>query len=107
MEFFAINFRVACKITDIEEVAGQGVRANVGGRLVCVGNEKMMEAVGAAWHKCHHVGTIIHVAVDGKYVGHIVIDDHIKDDSIEAVSALRKHNGALNTHLTQCAYSLG
>ena len=79
-----------CKITDIEEVAGQGVRANVGGRLVCVGNEKMMETVGAAWHKCHHVGTIIHVAVDGKYVGHIVINDHIKDDSAEAVSALRK-----------------
>lgn len=79
-----------CKITDIEEVAGQGVRANVGGRLVCVGNEKMMEAVGAAWHKCHRVGTIIHVAVDGKYVGHIVINDHIKDDSAEAVSALRK-----------------
>lgn len=79
-----------CKITDIEEVAGHGVRANVGGRLVCVGNEKMMETVGAAWHKCHHVGTIIHVAVDGKYVGHIVINDHIKDDSAEAVSALRK-----------------
>ena len=79
-----------CKITDIEEVAGQGVRANVGGRLVCVGNEKMMEAVGTAWHKCHRVGTIIHVAVDGKYVGHIVINDHIKDDSAEAVSALRK-----------------
>lgn len=79
-----------CKITDIEEVAGQGVRANVGGRIVCVGNEKMMEAVGTAWHKCHRVGTIIHVAVDGKYVGHIVINDHIKDDSIEAVSALRK-----------------
>lgn len=79
-----------CKITNIEEVAGQGVRANVGGRLVCVGNEKMMEAVGAAWHKCHRVGTIIHVAVDGKYVGHIVINDHIKDDSAEAVSALRK-----------------
>lgn len=79
-----------CKITDIEEVAGQGVRANVGGRIVCVGNEKMMEAVGAAWHKCHHVGTIIHVAVDGKYVGHIVINDHIKDDSADAVSALRK-----------------
>lgn len=79
-----------CKITDIEEVAGQGVRANVGGRIVCVGNEKMMETVGAAWHNCHRVGTIIHVAVDGKYVGHIVINDHIKDDSIEAVSALRK-----------------
>ena len=79
-----------CKITDIEEVAGQGVRANVGGRIVCVGNEKMMETVGAAWHKCHRVGTIIHVAVDGKYVGHIVINDHIKDDSAEAVSALRK-----------------
>lgn len=79
-----------CKITDIEEVAGQGVCANVGGRIVCVGNEKMMETVGAAWHNCHRVGTIIHVAVDGKYVGHIVINDHIKDDSIEAVSALRK-----------------
>lgn len=79
-----------CKITDIEEVAGQGVRANVGGRLVCVGNEKMMEAMGVAWHNCHRVGTIIHVAVDGRYVGHIVINDHIKDDSAEAVSALRK-----------------
>lgn len=79
-----------CKVNDIEEVAGQGVRAKVGNRIVCVGNAKMMDAVGAAWHDCHRVGTIIHVAVDGRYVGHIVINDHVKNDSAEAVSALEK-----------------
>lgn len=78
-----------CTVTDVEEIAGQGVRAKVGNRLVCVGNAKMMEAIGAVWHDCHCVGTIIHVAIDGKYVGHIVINDHVKDDSAEAINALR------------------
>ena len=78
-----------CEIADVEEVAGHGIRARVGGQVVCVGNTKMMDAVGAKWHDCHHVGTIIHVAIDGVYAGHIVINDRIKADSTEAVERLK------------------
>ena len=78
-----------CQVTDVEEVAGQGVKARVGNLQVCVGNTKLMDAIGARWHDCHHVGTIIHVAIDGVYAGHIVINDRLKDDSQEAVSRLR------------------
>ena len=74
----------------MEEIAGQGIRANVEGRTVCVGNARMMEAVGAAWHDCHRTGTIIHVAVEGQYAGHIVINDRVKEDSAEAIAALRR-----------------
>ena len=74
-----------CEVSEVEEVAGHGIRARVGGKTVCVGNTKMMDAVGANWHDCHHVGTIIHVAIDGQYAGHIVINDKIKDDSAEAI----------------------
>ncbi len=77
-----------CRVTDVEEVAGQGIRARVGEQLVCVGNEKMMESIGAQWHDCTHVGTIIHVAVDGVYAGHIVINDRIKEDSASAIASL-------------------
>lgn len=77
-----------CRVTEVEEVAGQGIRARVGEQLVCVGNEKMMEAIGAQWHDCTHVGTIIHVAVDGVYAGHIVINDRIKEDSASAIVSL-------------------
>ena len=79
-----------CRITDVEEIAGHGIRAVVEGRIVCVGNTKMMEMVGAKWHDCHHIGTIIHVAVDGVYCGHIVINDRIKEDSQEAVATLKQ-----------------
>ena len=78
-----------CKVSDVEEIAGQGIRAKVGEQVVCVGNTKMMDAVGAQWHDCTHVGTIIHVAIDGAYAGHIVINDRIKDDSAEAIASLR------------------
>ena len=78
-----------CTITDVEEIAGHGIRAKVGEKVVCVGNTKMMDAVGAQWHDCHHVGTIIHVAIDNTYAGHIVINDRIKEDSAEAVSRLK------------------
>ena len=78
-----------CLVSDVEEIAGQGVRANVGGKTVCVGNTKMMDAVGAQWRDCHHVGTIIHVAIDGEYAGHIVINDKVKEDSAEAIAALK------------------
>lgn len=81
-----------CAMTDVEELAGYGIRACVNGHLVCVGNTKMMDKVGAKWRNCHRVGTIIHVAVDGCYAGHIVISDCLKDDSVAAVAAL-KHLG--------------
>ena len=78
-----------CQVSDVEEIAGQGIRAKVGDKIVCVGNTKMMDAVGAKWHDCHHVGTIIHVAIDGQYAGHIVINDQIKSDSAEAIAQLQ------------------
>lgn len=79
-----------CKIEDVEEIAGRGIRAKVSGRTVCVGNSKMMEDIGLEAHNCHLVGTIIHVAVDGKYAGHIVINDKIKEDSAEAITSLKR-----------------
>ena len=79
-----------CRVSDVEEIPGQGVRARVGDLLVCVGNTRLMDAVGARWQDCHHVGTIIHVAIDGVYAGHVVINDRIKEDSAEAIAQLRK-----------------
>ncbi len=78
-----------CKVENIEEIAGQGIRAQVNGSTVCVGNSKMMDSIGAKWHQCHKVGTIIHVAVDGVYAGHIVISDKIKDDAPAAIADLK------------------
>ena len=78
-----------CQVSDVEEIAGHGIRARVGDQVVCVGNTKMMDTVGAKWHDCHHVGTIIHVAIDGQYAGHIVINDQIKSDSDEAIAQLQ------------------
>lgn len=79
-----------CHISDVEEIAGRGIRANVEGRVVCVGNSKMMHDLGIADHNCHLVGTVIHVVVDGKYAGHIVINDRVKEDSKEAIDALKR-----------------
>ena len=78
-----------CEVGSIEETAGHGVRAIVNGKKVAVGNSQLMEAEGAAWHPCHHSGTIIHVAIDGVYAGHIVISDRIKADSASAIEALK------------------
>ena len=78
-----------CQVVDVEEIAGQGIRARVGDRLVCVGNSKMMQAIGADWRDCDHIGTIVHVAIDGEYAGHIVINDKIREDSVEAIAALK------------------
>ena len=77
-----------CQVSDVEEVAGEGIRAHIGDKVVCVGNTKMMDRMGARWHDCHHVGTIIHVAIDGEYAGHIVINDKIKADSVAAIQRL-------------------
>lgn len=79
-----------CEVTNVEEIAGRGIRAEVAGRTVCVGNSKMMDDLGVEWHDCHLVGTIVHVAVDGKYAGHIVISDVVKNDSAEAISSLKR-----------------
>ncbi len=87
-----------CHISDVEEMAGQGIRAKVGDNIVCVGNTKMMDTIGAQWHDCpqcehqHQAasGTIIHMAIDGQYAGHIIINDKIKADSKEAIAQLKK-----------------
>ena len=83
-----------CEVTEVEEIIGHGIRAKVkmvNGEwlMVNVGNTKMMDSVGAKWHDCHHVGTIIHVAIDGQYAGHIVINDKIKEDSLQAIQELK------------------
>ena len=78
-----------CPLSDVEEIAGCGASAVVAGRKVYVGNAKLMERIGVEWHDCHHVGTIIHVAVDGVYAGHMVVCDSVKADSAEAVASLR------------------
>ncbi len=89
-----------CTVGQVEEIAGHGVRARVGNDIVCVGNDKMMEAVGAQWHACHLTGTIIHVAINGEYAGHIVINDKVKEDSAEAVEQLHRSGVARTVMLT-------
>ena len=82
------------KIEKVEEIAGHGIKALLDGKTVCVGNEKLMNSLGITLNACeeckHHVGTVIHVAIDGIYAGHIVISDQIKADSKEAIAALKK-----------------
>ncbi|MBQ3873568.1 MAG: cadmium-translocating P-type ATPase [Bacteroidales bacterium] len=79
-----------CSVEDVQETAGHGIIATVNGRKVAVGNDKLMTKLGAEWHPCHHEGTIVHVAIDGEYAGHIVISDRIKEDAAAAVAALKK-----------------
>ena len=80
-----------CSVSDVEEVAGHGIRARVGDDMVCVGNSRMMEAAGASWHDCpHDTGTVVHVAINGRYAGHIVINDVVKPDSAEAIRELKR-----------------
>ncbi len=79
-----------CRVEQVEEIAGHGIRAMVNEKTVCVGNEKMMEAIGAKWHSCHHVGTTIHVAIDGTYVGHVIISDVVKPHAKEAITAMHQ-----------------
>ncbi len=78
------------RVTEVREISGHGVLAAVDGVQVAVGNEKLMNRVGAAFLPCHHTGTIIHVAADGEYLGHIVISDELKEHAKEAVEALRR-----------------
>ena len=77
------------RVAEVEELSGRGIRARIDGRGVCVGNNKLMDEIGVAWHPCHHVGTTVHVAIEGKYAGHIVISDEVKEDAKAAVQALK------------------
>lgn len=79
-----------CEVSDVQEVAGKGISAKVNGRTVCVGNGSMMDAVGAQWHQCHRVGTVVHVAIEGVYAGHIVVSDAIKPFAAEAISDVKR-----------------
>ena len=85
-----------CSVEDVTEIAGRGIRAKVSGKTVCVGNARMMEDIGAKWKPCEQSGTIIHVAIDGEYEGHIVISDVIKEHSAQATRELKK-NGVTKT----------
>ena len=89
-----------CSVEQIEEIAGEGVTAVVNGQKVAVGNSTLMERIGAEWHPCDHVGTIVHVAIDGVYAGHIVVSDAIKPDAREAMDALRQAGIARSVMLT-------
>lgn len=89
-----------CSVENVEETAGHGVRAVVNGKTVCVGNTKMMDAVGAMWKPCEKNGTIVHVSVDGTYVGHIVVSDRIKADSADAIKALKAEGVTKTVMLT-------
>ena len=83
-----------CKVENIKEIAGQGISAEINGKKVCVGNEKMMKSIGAEIANCdkcnHFKGTIIYVAIDGVFAGHIIISDQIKTDSAHAITTLKK-----------------
>lgn len=92
----------SCRVETVEEIAGQGIRAHVNGNVVCVGNSKMMEAVGAEWYDCHRhaAGTVIHVSINGKYAGHVIISDVVKETSKAAIAALKSVGVARTVMLT-------
>ena len=88
------------RVTDIEEISGEGVTAKVDGHSVAAGNGKLMKRLGVEYLDCHSVGTIIHMAIDGEYAGHIVISDVVKPHSKEAIQELKKHGVEKTVMLT-------
>ena len=88
------------RVSDIEEISGHGIVAKVDGHAVAAGNSKLMRKLGISYQDCHSVGTIIHMAIDGKYAGHIVISDVVKPHSGEAIAALKKSGVAKTVMLT-------
>ena len=97
----------SARVSSVEEVAGRGVKAVVDGHTICVGNDKLMEDIGVSWHPCHRVGTTVHVASDGVYLGHIVISDEVKPDAKEAVAALKAAGVRKTVMLTGDAQAVG
>ena len=96
-----------CTVEEVEEISGKGVRAKVNGRTVCVGNAALMDLVGANWHPCEKTGTIAHVAMDGEYMGHIVISDRIKADAAVAIASLKAAGVEKTVMLTGDQNSVG
>lgn len=92
----------SCRVEAVEEIAGEGIRTHVNGNVVCVGNSKMMEAVGAEWYDCHRhaAGTVIHVSINGRYAGHVIISDVVKETSKAAIAALKSVGVAKTVMLT-------
>ena len=95
------------RVSDAQELPGRGVRVQIDGSTVCVGNSKLMEEIGVQWHPCHRVGTTVHIAVDDLYAGHIVISDEVKPDAAQAISALRKQGVSKTVMLTGDAKAVG
>ncbi|MCI9403174.1 MAG: cadmium-translocating P-type ATPase [Oscillospiraceae bacterium] len=95
------------RIGNVAEIAGRGIKADVDGRTVYVGNDKLMEDCGVSWHPCHKVGTTVHVALEGKYLGHIVISDEVKPDAKEAIAALKQAGVRKTVMLTGDAREVG
>ena len=95
------------RIGNVVEIAGRGIKADVDGRTVYVGNDKLMEDCGVSWHPCHKVGTTVHVALEGKYLGHIVISDEVKPDAKEAIAALKQAGVRKTVMLTGDAREVG
>ncbi len=95
------------RVRDVEELAGRGVRAVIDGKSVCVGNDTFMDELGVKWHPCHHIGTTVHVEVDGLYAGHIVISDEIKADAADAIGLLRQQGVRKTVMLTGDAKAVG
>lgn len=94
------------KVSDVQEISGHGILAKVDGHDIAIGNEKMMTHVGVDYLPCHHVGTIIHMALDGEYAGHIVISDQLKPTSKQAMEALKKAGVEKTVMLTGDAASV-
>ena len=97
----------AGRVADVEERSGRGVRAVVGGTEIFGGHDKLMDDIGVSWHPCHRVGTTVHVASEGEYLGHIVISDEVKEDAARAVSDLKALGVARTVMLTGDAQAVG
>lgn len=97
----------ASRVTDVEEISGHGVRAKVDGHDVYAGNGKWMDRIGASWRNCHRTGTVVHVAVDGEYAGHIVISDAVKPDAAAAIEALKREGVKKTVMLTGDVKAVG
>ncbi len=94
-------------VSEVEELAGRGVRGVVGGRTVYVGSDKWMDELGLPWYPCHRVGTTVHMAADGEYLGHIVVSDEMKAESAPAIEKLRKIGVTKTVMLTGDAAEIG
>lgn len=95
------------RISMTEELSGRGVRAEIDGKIICAGNSKLMDETGVKWHACHSIGTIVHVAVNGIYAGHIVISDEIKEGSAKAIKQLKSQGISKTIMLTGDSTEVG